>query len=174
MSLPRVTEILESLLSSNNNTRKWSTATITLGTGAAHSANDVVSTDAGAVLTFATGLAAGKSGLIRSSLVTTNNDAVFAAGAGYVLHLYSSSPTAQATNAAFNMTTADQAKYIGNITIGTLVDIGDTCAKFDKGHDFDFTLATGATSIYGKLVCLGGETTVTGKTITINLGIAAL
>lgn len=173
MSEARQTEILESLLSSNNNTRKWSTATITLGTGAAHSAGDVVSTDAGAVLTFATGLSAGKSGLIRSSLVTTNNDAVFAAGAGYTLHLYSASPTAQATNAAFNMTTADLAKYIGSITIGTLVDIGDTCAKFDKGHDFDFTLAAGVTNIFGKLVCLGGETTVTGKIITINLGIAA-
>lgn len=174
MSLPRVTEILESLLSSNNNTRKWSTATITLGTGAAHSAGDVVSTDAGAILTFATGLTAGKSGLIRSSLVTLNQDAVFAAGAGYDLHLYSSSPTAQATNAAFNLTAADMAKYIGKITIGTLVDLGDTCAVFNKGHDFDFSLAAAATSIYGKLVCLGGETTITGKIITINLGIAAL
>ena len=173
MSQARQTEIMESMLKGGN-ARKWSTATITLGTGAAHSAGDVVSTDAGAVLTFATGLAAGKSGLIRSSLVTINNNAVFTSGGGYTLHLYSSAPTAQATNAAFNMTATDMAKYIGSITIGTLVDLGDTCAKYDKGHDFDFTLAASATSLFGKLVCLGGETTVTGKIITINLGIAAL
>ena len=156
------------------NTRKWATDTVTIGTGAAHAAGDVVSTDAGEVLEFATGLTAGQSGIILSSLVTLNQNAVFAAGAGYTLHLFDESPTAQATNDAFDLSAADMAKYIGKITIGTLVDLGATCAVTDIGHNFDFTLVSADTKLYGKLVCNGAETTIDGKIITINLGIAVL
>ena len=159
---------------SGSNTRKWATDTILIGTGAAHSAGDVVSTDAGEILEFATGLLAGQSGIILSSMVTLNNNAVFAGGAGYYLYLFDEPPTVQATNAAFNMIAADMAKYIGRITIGTLNDLGDTCAITDIGHNFDFTLAPNDTKLYGELVAIGGETTVTAKTLTINLGIAAL
>lgn len=157
-------------------TRKWVSDTILIGTGAAHHAGDVVSTDAGEILQFdcAGLLAAGGSGIILSSFVTLNQDAVFAAGAGYSLYLFDESPTAQATNAALDMTAADMAKYIGKITIGTLVDLGSTCAVNDINHNFDFNLASGDTKLYGKLVCLGGETTISAKTLTINLGITAL
>ena len=155
-------------------TRKWATDTITIGTGAAHSAGDVVSTDAGEILQFETGLPAGGSGVILDSVVKLGQNAVFSSGAGYTLYLFSASPTVQATNAAFDLADAELASYVGKITIGTLVDMGSNCAITDVGHNLSFTLASGDTKLYGKLVCLGGETTVTGKVITINLGIAAL
>lgn len=155
-------------------TRTRAADTITLGTGAAHSAGDVVSTDAGEILEFSTGLTAGASGIILSSVVSHNNNAVFSGGAGYDLYLFNASPAAQATNAAFDMTEADLAKYIGKVTISTLVDIGSTCAITNTGHNLDFTLASADTKLYGKLVCLGGETTITGKIISIALGIASL
>ena len=42
------------------------------------------------------------------------------------LHLYSSAPTAIADNAAYNLPSADRSKYLGYITLGTPVDLGDT------------------------------------------------
>lgn len=134
----------------------------------------MVSTDAGEILEFATGLPAGNSGMIMSSLVTLNQNAVFSGGAGYTLHLFTVSPTAQATNEAFDIVAADLPYYIGSINISTLVDIGSNCVKFDPGQNFDFTLAAADTKLYGKLVCNGAETTITGKIINITLGILSL
>ena len=159
---------------SGSNTRKWATDTITIGTGAVHSAGYIVSTDAGEILVFDTGLTAGTSGIILDSLVTLAQDAVFANGAGYTLHLFDESPTVQATNTAFDLADADLPMYIGKITIGTLVDMGSNCAITNTGHNLSFTLASADTNLYGKLVCNGGETTIDAKVITINLGIAAL
>lgn len=153
---------------------KVATGSVTIGTGAAHVAGDVVSTDAGTIIQFDTGLAVGSSGYILSSLTTLNQNAVFSAGAGYTLRLFNASPTAQATNEAFNLAAADEAKYIGYITIGILADLGDICAIDDIGQNKPFKLAAADTKLYGKLVCNGGETTISGKIITINLLIAVL
>jgi len=150
------------------------TDTITIGTGAAHSAGDVVSTDLGEILEFETGLAAGSSGIILGTLVTLGQNAVFSGGAGYTLYLFDATPTVQATNAAFDLADADLAKYIGKIPISTLQDLGSNCAITDVNQNFPFKLATGGTKLYGKLVCVGGETTITGKVITIKLNIAVL
>jgi len=159
---------------SGSNTRHLSTATITIGTGAAHSAGDVVSTDAGAILTFATGLPAGSSGIILDSIVKLAQNAVFSGGAGYTLYLFNALPTVQATNAAFDLVDADLAAYIGKITISTLQDLGSNCAVTNVGHNLSFNLAEADTNIYGKAVCNGGETTVSGKVLSFGLGIAAI
>jgi hypothetical protein len=169
-SLPDV--VVLSLAGSN--TRKTATATVTIGTGAAHSAGDVVSTDAGEVLEFDTGLPAGNSGIILDSVVTLDHNAVFAGGLGYELHLFTVSPAAQATNAVFNLASGELANYIGKIDISTLRNHSSNCAATDKGHSLSFTLAAGDTKLYGKAVCIGSETTVSAKAITFNLGIMAL
>jgi len=149
-------------------------ATITIGTGAAHSAGDVVSTDVGQILQLDTGLPAGSSGVILSSLVKLGQNAVFSGGAGYTLYLFDTSPVVQATNAAFDLVDADLTSYIGKIPISTLQDLGSNCAITDLNQNFPFKLASGDTKLYGKLACVGGETTVTGKIITIKLKIAVV
>lgn len=158
--------------STGSNTRKTATASVTIGTGAAHSIGDVVSTDAGAIMEFDTGLPAGSSGMIIDSITTLNQNAVFSGGAGYTLHLFTVSPTAQATNAAFDLDSLTG--WIGAIEIGTLVDLGSNCAKNDTQHQLSFTLAAADTKIYGKAVCKGAETTISGKVLAFNLGIMAL
>lgn len=160
---------------SGSNTRQTASDTILMGGAGvgAHTALDVVSTEAGEILEFSTGLPAGSGGIVLSSLVTLNQNAVFSGGAGYTLHLYNAAPTAISDNAAYTLAAADLAKYIGNIAITPLVAFGDNCASHDIGHNMDFKLAAD-TKIYGILVCNGGETTIDAKTITINLGIAAL
>jgi hypothetical protein len=42
------------------------------------------------------------------------------------LHLYSSAPTAIVDNAAHNLPAGDRAKYLGYITLGAPLDLGDT------------------------------------------------
>ena len=145
------------------------------GTGVgAHTALDVISTQEGEILEFdvSSKIASGGSGIILDSLVTLNQDAVFSGGNGYYLRLYNVLPTAIADNATFAYG-ADLSKYIGKILISTLVDDGDNCIAEDLGHNKSFKLASGSQKLYGILQCVGGETTITGKTITINLNIMA-
>jgi len=160
---------------SGSNTRKWATDTITFGAGAgAHNANEVMSTDAGEILVFPTGLPAGASGIILSSLVTLAAADVFLNGAGYKLHLFKEAPTIIADDAAFTLLVAEIDHYIGFIEIGTIVDYGASCLALDTGHNLDFTLAAADTNLYGQLVCKGTDTTVNGVVMTLNLGIVAL
>jgi hypothetical protein len=155
-----------------SNTRVWATATATMpaATAGEHTAGDVVG--AGAILQFDTGLPAGTSGIILSSLVTLNQNAVFSGGAGYYLYLWTIPQTVIADGTAFNL--ASLTGYVDRISIGTLVDLGDFVVCGDCGHNLDFTLAAADTKLYGMLVCKGTETTIQDKTITINLGIAGL
>ena len=160
---------------SGSNTRKAISAALTLDEGIAHTAGNVVSTTAGTYFTFATGLPAGNSGIILKDLVTLNQNAVFSGGVGYTLHLYTAAPTAIADNGSFSIPVAtDLPNYIGYITISTLVLRGANCAAMDVGQNFDFTLASGSSNLYGILVCNGAETTISGKIINVILGIAAL
>lgn len=161
---------------SGSNTRKRFSSTITIGTGAAHSAGDVVSTDAGAIMEFdlSSLLTAGQSGIIYDSQVTLDQNAVFSGGMGYELYLFNVSPTAQATNAVFNLTDTDLPGYIGKLLIPPLVDEGDNCVAEYQGHNLSFNLAVADTKLYAKAKCLGGETTVSGAVLTYNLGIGTL
>lgn len=159
---------------SGSNTYAWFTATITLGTGAAHAAGDVVTTDAGEILEFdlVDLIPAGGSGIIMDSYVFINQNAVFSGGAGYNLELFQESPVVQATNAVLSILATE--KPFGPITISTLAVKGATARAADTGHNKGFKLSSGDTKLYTKLVANGAETTITGKVITVMLGIAAL
>jgi len=159
-----------------SNTRESFSSTITIGTGAAHAANDVVSTDAGAIMEFdlTSLLAAGASGVIYSIIATLDQAAVFSGGMGYEIYLYNVSPTAQATNAVFDQDDASLPGYIGKVSVPTLVDEGANCVAESFGYNIDFSLAAADTSIYAKAKCLGGETTIDGAILTFKLGIGTL
>jgi hypothetical protein len=47
------------------------------------------------------------------------------------LHLYDSAPAAIADNAAYNLPSGDRAKYLGYLTLGTPIDLGDTLFSED-------------------------------------------
>jgi hypothetical protein len=159
---------------SGSNTRKWATDTITFGAGAgAHNVGEVMSTDTGEILEFDTGLAAGASGIILSSLLTLDQ-APFANQAGYTLHLFTAAPTVIADDAAWVLVAAELATYIGSIDISAMKTGTNASYALDIGHNLDFTLASGSTKLYGQLVCKGTDTTVNTKIMTVNLGIAAL
>lgn len=160
----------------NDDTYSRFSDTITIGTGAAHTAGDVVSTDAGEILEFdlAGLIPPGGSGIIVDSLTILGQNAVFSGGVGYTLEIFTISPTVQATNVVYDLADADIAGYVAPLTISTLIDKGSNCRAYDTGHNIYFKLTPGDTKLYGKLVANGTETTVTGKVITITIGVAAL
>ena len=142
--------------------------TITLDAGvAAHSALDVISTAAGEVLEFASLGTASSSICILGAKLKYGHSDVPTSSAGYRLHLYNAAPTAIADNAAFNVPSADLAKYIGYIDLSTLVDLGDSCASCDNNINFMAKLV--GTGLYGILQCLAGETPAASKVFTITL-----
>lgn len=63
---------------------------------------------------------------IVGATLEIDKNAVPAGMTSFVLHLYDAAPTLIADNAPFNLPSGDRDKYIGNITLTTPVDIGDT------------------------------------------------
>lgn len=96
----------------------------------AYAANDVLGTNPASVIEF-TNIAPEGGGtivLLYASLMLS----VGSGGGGQTrLHLYSSAPTAIADNAAFNLPSGDRGKYLGYITLGAPVDLGDTMFSED-------------------------------------------
>jgi hypothetical protein len=164
------------------NTRKKVTGTVSITSAETFSAGDVLtSTGAGAIIQFEcnTILSAGQGGVILNSVAVLGTTALFiASGGGYALHLFSVSPTLSTNNAAFSIVTTDAGAYIGKIDISALalyVDGTTGCAAVtDAKHNLDFTLDAADTKLYAKICPKTTELTVAGKTLTVNLGIAAL
>lgn len=150
----------------SSNLGKQASDTITLDAGvAAHSALDVVSTAAGEVMEFASLGSAGDLVCIMGTMVKYSANALPTAHAGYRLHLYNASPTAIADNAAYNVPTADLAKYIGFIPLSTMVDVGDTCSV--KDNNVNFTTKLVGTGLFGILQCIAAETPAANAVLTI-------
>ena len=140
----------------------------------AYAVNDVVSTTAGEILEFSTGLSVGGSGIIMGSRMKVAVSAVPAGMSAFRLHLYNAAPTAIADNAAFNLPAADLGKYLGYITISTPIDLGDNIVSQDDNINFTFDLAASDTKLYG-ILQTGGAFTPSASTVkTVLLNIAAM
>jgi hypothetical protein len=132
-----------------------------------YTALDVVSTQAGAVLTFDNLGPANGVVLITAARIRLDVAAV-PSGMGVMrLHLYTSAPAAIADNAAFNLPAGDRAKYIGSIDIGTPADLGDTLwAANDEVRKQ--VILTGD-SVYGILQTVAAYTPTANAAKTITL-----
>jgi len=135
----------------------------------AYAANDVVSTAAGEVMTFSNVLAnaAGIFVIARASLMVAQNSSS-GMTSGFRLHLYNASPTAIADNAAYNLPSGDRTKYLGYITFGQPVDLGDTVFRQEE-VSFGAKLAAASTSLYGILEDLSADTPTSGAVYTLTL-----
>lgn len=133
----------------------------------AYTALDVVSTQAGAVLEFATlGKPNGVSLLTELRYMVDTGTVPSGMGA-FRLHLYNAAPTAIADNAAFNLPAADRAKYVGFIEFGTPLDLGDTL--FSQKEDLRKQVALSGGSLYGILQTVNGFTPTANRIKTITL-----
>lgn len=146
-------------------------ATVTrAATTDAYTAGDVVSTAAGANISFANVLAtAGGAFKVIGAKLRVDINAVPANMAGFKIHLFNAAPTAIADNAAFNLIAADRAKYIGSAAVTVPVDLGDTLFVSVDNLGLLGQLATGSTTLYGQLVTDGNYTPAASEVFTITL-----
>ncbi len=155
---------------SGSNTGVQASDTITrMATADAYTAGDVVSTETGEILSFASLGAANEMICILGSRMRIDLDAAVTVGiTGWRLHLYNASPTVIADNAAYNIPAADRAKYLGYITISTPVRFDDT--QFSQDDGINFTCKLAGTGLFGILQTIGAYTPTasTVKTITLN------
>lgn len=87
-----------------------------------------------------------------------HHNALISGEAGYTLHLYSAEPPSDlADNAPWQYATADRGLYLGSISLGTPVDLGDTL--FVRQDNLSQTIAGPVgSSVWAYLVTVGGFT----------------
>lgn len=136
----------------------------------AYTALDVVGTIAAANISLA------NIGSIQASYFTITGvtlefdiNAVPSGMGNFRLHLFDAAPTAIADNDAFNLIAADRAKYLGYITLGTPVDLGDTLISCTDTLNFRRKLASASTTIYGVLQTVDAFTPVSEAVMAITI-----
>jgi hypothetical protein len=100
----------------------------------AYTALDVLgaTTTASSVIEFANIAPVGGGPIVLLYASLRVDEGTVPAGYGQMrLHLYDSAPAAIADNAAYNLPSGDRAKYLGYLTLGTPIDLGDTLFSED-------------------------------------------
>jgi hypothetical protein len=147
------------------------TATITRPSNATpYTAGDVVGdTNGSAIITLTN---AGPSGgfILIQSVSLVFSDSVLPAGMGsFRIHLYSSSPTAIADNAPFDLLSGDRTAYMGFIDLTTPQDFGSTLYTQTDYSGRLLKLATETTSMFAEIETKGAYTPVSASTITLRM-----
>jgi hypothetical protein len=139
----------------------------------AYAANDVIadSTASPTNLSISTGMAKGSSIMITSARIRVDGHSSLPAGIGnFRVALFSSAPTAINDNAAFDVISADKAKFLDYIDIGTPIDLGSRIFGKTNGINSHIKLASTSNTLYAQLITLGGYTPVAQDVYTIFLG----
>lgn len=148
------------------------TATITRPDNSTpYDAYDVISTEAGSILTFnnVTKIS-GSNVIVINGTLMINISSIPTDMDSFRLHLYSSEPTAIADNEAFNLPSEDRANYLGFITISTPVDLGETVYIQTININKIIKLVN-SSRLYGILQTVDAFTPSSGDVLTIGLGI---
>lgn len=133
------------------------------GDTTAYAAGDVIGTSAGSALHTLSGI--GPSGgyvLIQSAALFVGNTSVPAGMGAFRAHLYNSAPSGIADNAAFNLTSADQDKYMGYVDISTPLDLGSMLYAQADYPGRLVKLASGSTSLVCQIETRGAYTPASG------------
>lgn len=115
------------------NARYFSKAAVTRPDNTtAYTALDVLGTDPGTVIEFANIAPVGGGPIVLLYASLRVDVSALPAGLGQTrLHLYSEAPAAIVDNDAFNLPSGDREKYLGYLTLGTPLDLGDTLFSED-------------------------------------------
>lgn len=137
----------------------------------AYTANDVISTETGSILTFSdvTKLS-GSNVIVINANIRMDVSAIPSGMDNFRLHLYNASPTAIADNEAFNLIADDRSKYLGFVPIDTPIDFGNT-VYVQKVNINKIVKLVDSPNLYGILQTVDAFTPSSGDVITISLGI---
>jgi hypothetical protein len=139
----------------------------------AYDAGDIIGGNSSSILTFSNVLPTkGVGFIVICAWMKIAVNAVPVGMSSFRLHIYNASPTNIADGVAFNLATADLAKYLGYITLSTPTDFGDNLFTQIENINFKRTLATTSNSIYGMLQTVGAFTPSAQAVKTIGLEVA--
>jgi len=134
----------------------------------AYAALDVVGASTGSAINqFLNTCAPGQETYIISAELVIGGTTVITGMAGFRLHLYSSSPTAIADNAPFDLVSADRARYLTYLEFETPVDLGSTLfarCVFPGGQ-----IKPESPSLWGILQTVGAFTPESGTSFEVRI-----
>jgi hypothetical protein len=147
------------------------TATITRPSNAtAYTAGDVVGDTGGsAILTFSNMGPNSGYVLIQSAALIFSDSAVPSGMGSFRVHLYSSSPTAIADNAAYDLVSADRSAYMGYFDFPAPVDFGSTLYTQTDYIGRMIKMATSSTTFYAEIETKGAYTPVSASTVELRI-----
>jgi hypothetical protein len=147
------------------------TATITRPSNAtAYTAGDVVGDTGGsAILTFSNMGPNSGYVLIQSAALIFSDSAVPSGMGSFRVHLYSSSPTAIADNAAYDLVSADRSAYMGYFDFPAPVDFGSTLYTQTDYIGRMIKMATSSTTLYAEIETKGAYTPVSASTVELRI-----
>lgn len=134
----------------------------------AYTAGDVVGDTGGsAIITLSNIGPSGGYVLLQSVRLIINTSTVPSGMSGFRLHLFTTSPTATADNAVFDLASADIAGYAGYIDLSTPQDFGSTLFTQTDYCGTLIKLANGSTTLYGELETRGAFTPTSGLVLDL-------
>jgi hypothetical protein len=141
-----------------------------------YTAGDVVGSADSAIHTLSGIGPSGGFAFVQSISMTINASAVPAGMAAFRVHLYSSSPTAIADNAVFDLASGEASAYMGHIDLSAPQDLGSVLYTQADYPGRLIKLASGSTSLFAEIETRGaytpGSGTVYGLRVS-TIGIAS-
>jgi hypothetical protein len=116
--------------------------------------------------------AAGPSGgfvLVQSVSLVFSDSTVPSGMAAFRIHLYSTSPTAIADNAAFDLLSGERDSYMGYVDLPAPLDFGSTLYTQTDYPGRLIKLATGSTGIFAEIETRGAYTPVSASTVSLRI-----
>jgi hypothetical protein len=149
------------------------TATITRPSNTtAYTAGDVVGDTSGsAIITLSNFGPSGGYVVIQSASLVFSDSAVPSGMTSFRLHFYSSSPTAVADNAAFDLASGERSSYMGYLDFSTPLDFGSTLYSQVDYVGRMMQLASGSSTVYAELQTIGGYTPVSASTVSVRISV---
>ena len=136
----------------------------------AYTAGDVVgSTSGSAIITLSDIGPSGGYTLLQSAALIFSDSSVPSGMGSFRVHLYSSSPTAIADNAAYDLASADRSAYMGYFDFPAPVDFGSTLYTQTDYIGRMIKMATSSTTLYAEIETKGAYTPVSASTVELRI-----
>ena len=149
------------------------TATITRPSNTtAYTAGDVVGDTGGSAVISLTAAGPTAGFVLVQSVSLVFSDSVVPSGMGaFRVHLFSTSPTAIADNAPFDLTSGDRATYMGYIDLPAPQDLGSTIYTQVDYPGRLIKLAAASTTLFVEIETRGAYTPVSASTVSIRMNL---
>lgn len=136
----------------------------------AYTAGDVIGDTSGsAIVTMSGAGPAGGFVILQSVSIVFSDSAVIAGMGAFRLHLYNSSPTAIADNAAFDLVSGERAGYMGYVDLPSPQDFGSSLYTQVDYPGRAIKLASGSTVLYAEIETRSAYTPASASSVILRI-----